>query len=181
MWRAVSSAPCVFWSGLESVLAAVSHRARTKPGDAGFHRPVLGRRDLRSKACSRLRYGLHVDFVRSRFFGNADALTFRRWKNCRHWSNACTDAAGKIHKLGSFALQALFGWRRAQFGLPPPTWMINASEMPGATCPGQRPMNEMPEPPSGTVVGKFLEHGFARVSCPKCPEEFLVPYSCRVR
>ena len=38
----------------------------------------------------------------------------------------------------------------------------------------------------GTVVGKFLEcgdlkHGFARVRCPKCREEFLVPYSCRVR
>jgi hypothetical protein len=38
----------------------------------------------------------------------------------------------------------------------------------------------------GTVVLKFLEcgdlkHGFARVRCPKCREEFLVPYSCRVR
>jgi hypothetical protein len=38
----------------------------------------------------------------------------------------------------------------------------------------------------GTVVRKFLEcgdlkHGFARVRCPKCREEFFVPYSCRVR
>jgi hypothetical protein len=38
----------------------------------------------------------------------------------------------------------------------------------------------------GTVVRKFLEcgdlkHGFARVRCPKCREEFLVPYSCRGR
>jgi Transposase zinc-binding domain len=38
----------------------------------------------------------------------------------------------------------------------------------------------------GTVVGKFLEcgdlkHGFARVRCPKCREEFFVAYSCRVR
>ena len=38
----------------------------------------------------------------------------------------------------------------------------------------------------GTVVRKFLEcgdlkHGFARVRCPKCREEFLVAYSCRVR
>ena len=37
-----------------------------------------------------------------------------------------------------------------------------------------------------TVVGKFLEcgdlkQGFARVRCPKCREEFLVAYSCRVR
>jgi hypothetical protein len=35
-------------------------------------------------------------------------------------------------------------------------------------------------------VKKFLEcgdlkHGFARVRCPKCREEFLVPYSCRGR
>ena len=38
----------------------------------------------------------------------------------------------------------------------------------------------------GTVVGEFLEcgdlkQGFARVRCPKCREEFLVAYSCRVR
>lgn len=38
----------------------------------------------------------------------------------------------------------------------------------------------------GTVVRKFLEcgdlkHGFARVRCPKCREEFFVPFSCRVR
>ena len=38
----------------------------------------------------------------------------------------------------------------------------------------------------GTTVRKFLEcgdlrHGFARVRCPKCREEFFVPFSCRVR
>ena len=38
----------------------------------------------------------------------------------------------------------------------------------------------------GTVVHKFLEcgdlkQGFARVRCPKCREEFFVPFSCRVR
>jgi Transposase zinc-binding domain len=38
----------------------------------------------------------------------------------------------------------------------------------------------------GTVVGKFfncgdLKHGFARVRCPQCREEFFVAYSCRVR
>ena len=38
----------------------------------------------------------------------------------------------------------------------------------------------------GTVVRKFLEcgdlkHGFARVRCPNCREEFFVPYSCRGR
>ncbi len=38
----------------------------------------------------------------------------------------------------------------------------------------------------GTVVRKFLEcgdlkYGFARVRCPKCREEFFVPFSCRVR
>ena len=38
----------------------------------------------------------------------------------------------------------------------------------------------------GTVVRKFLEcgdlkQGFARVRCPKCREEFFVPFSCRVR
>ncbi|MDH7502783.1 MAG: transposase zinc-binding domain-containing protein, partial [Verrucomicrobiota bacterium] len=38
----------------------------------------------------------------------------------------------------------------------------------------------------GTVVRKFLEcgdlkHGFARVRCPKCGEEFFVPFSCRGR
>ena len=38
----------------------------------------------------------------------------------------------------------------------------------------------------GTVVRKFLEcgdlkHGFARVRCPRCREEFFVPFSCRVR
>ena len=38
----------------------------------------------------------------------------------------------------------------------------------------------------GTVVGKFLEcgnlkHGFARVRCSKCREEFFFPFSCRVR
>ena len=37
-----------------------------------------------------------------------------------------------------------------------------------------------------TTVRKFLEcgdlkHGFARVRCPKCREEFFVPFSCRVR
>ena len=38
----------------------------------------------------------------------------------------------------------------------------------------------------GAVVRKFLEcgdlkHGFARVRCPRCGEEFFVPYSCRAR
>ena len=38
----------------------------------------------------------------------------------------------------------------------------------------------------GTVVRKFLEcgdlmHGFARVRCPQCREEYFVPFSCRVR
>jgi Transposase zinc-binding domain len=38
----------------------------------------------------------------------------------------------------------------------------------------------------GTVVRKFLKcgdlkQGFARVRCPKCREEFFVPFSCRVR
>ena len=38
----------------------------------------------------------------------------------------------------------------------------------------------------GTVVRKFLEcgdlkQGFARVRCPRCREEFFVPFSCRVR
>jgi len=38
----------------------------------------------------------------------------------------------------------------------------------------------------GMTVRKFLEcgdlrHGFARVRCPRCREEFFVAYSCRVR